>query len=237
MTEKTESKRVGDVLMEEFGVFGYCRRAKIAKSGAVLNIGSVVELDAFTAEVHTVGTFTGTGSSGTYTISFWDEIAQEMRTTADIADAANTATINAALDAAASVVGAVVSSGTIESTSWVITYSGTQYQGINVPLTTVDVSSWTGVSVCTFVQTTPGSDTAGDAILITEPANVWGMCLENLGTLSADTKALFLVRGPAVVNSAQLGINSLVLGEIEAALLRLGIVARSEPATSEFQTT
>lgn len=237
MAAKTEDKRVGEVVKEELGVFGYCRKAKKAKTGETLVVGSVVELDAYTDEVQTVGTFTGPGTTGTYTITFWDEIAQQLVTTADIADAANHATINTALDAAASIVGAVVSSGTIESTSWVITFSGTQYNGINVPLVTVDVSSWTGVSVCDFVQTTPGSDTVGDAKLITAPENVWGICLVNHGTLTADADSLFLIRGPAIVNSNQLGINSLVLGEIEAALLRLGIVSRAEPATSDLQTT
>ena len=238
MASKTEKKRVGDVVLEELGVFGYCREAITAKSAEVLNIGSCVDFEFVDVdEIQTNTGWSGTGSAGTYTITVFDPEQGIFVTTAAIDDASAHAVINAALDNVLSSGGAVVSSGTIESTSWVLTYEGEVYQGIDVPLATVDVSLWTGVSAAIFVQTTAGSLTSKKAILITVAENVKGVCLENLGTLAADKTALFLVRGPAIVNANQLGINSLALATIKEALARLGIIARSEPATSEFQTT
>ena len=237
MASKTENKRVGDVILEELGVFGYCREAVTAKSAEVLNVGSVIDFELVEVdEIQTVATFTGTGSAGDYTITVFDPRVNAFVTTSLIADAAAHAVINDALDNVLGG-GAVVSSGTIESTSWVLTYSGEQYKGIDVPLATVDVSDWTGVTVCTFAQTTAGSLTSKKAVLVTVAETVKGICLENLGTLAAYTKALFLVRGPAIVNANQLGINSLALATIKEALARLEILARDEPATSDLQTT
>lgn len=237
MASKSEEKRIGDVVMEEIGVFGFCREAITAKSAEVLNVGSIVDFELVEVdEIQTVTTFTGTGTAGDYTITVFDPRVNAFVTTPLIADAAAHAVINDALDNVLGG-GAVVSSGTVESTSWVLTYSGEQYKGIDVPLAVVDVSAWTGISVCTFVQTTAGSLTSKKAVLVTVAETVKGICLENLGTLSADATALFLVRGPAIVNANQLGINSLALATIKESLARLGIIARSEPATSEFQTT
>ena len=239
MAVKTEANNISDVLKEEPGSYGVARAVKTAKSGETLNIGSIVQDELVDVdEIQTNTGWSGTGTAGTYTITFWDSIDNEFKTTADIADAASNATISAALVLAASGGDSgIVSGGTIESTSWTLTYSGARYAGIDVPLATVDVSSWTGVSAAVFTETTKGSITSVKVILITDENKPSGICLENLGTLTADVEALFLVRGPSVVNEDQLGYNSLTKAVVNLALEKLGIIVRSEPAISEFQTT
>lgn len=240
MTVQTEPKVLSDAVAHEYEErMAFCREKRTAKNAEVLNIGDIFQLEIVDVdEIQTCSVFTGTGSSGTYTLTFYDAHDKIMRTTAGIADAANIATIQAAIDLAASGgTSGIVVGGTIESTSWTFTYSGTAYSGVDVPLITCDFSSWTGVSAVTFVETTKGSLTTQKAILCVDAEKVAGICCENLGTLAADTVATFIERGPAILVQEQLGYNSLDATRVNLNLQKLGILVYNEAATLAIQTT
>lgn len=191
-----------------------------------------------TLEVQTNTGWDGTGTAGTFTITFWDPIAGAFVTTAAIADAASLGTIQTALDTAASGSSAGITvGGTIESITWSLTYTLTQYSDIDVPMATVDVSSWTGVTAAIFTETTKGGVKTQKAIRVATAENASLICLENLGTLSADTPAMFLARGPAIVDKDQLDYNSLAPLVVDIRLQALHILPIFEPATLVTQTT
>lgn len=122
----------------------------LATSGS--NSGYAVPLAASATEVQTV-TITGTPAGGTVTLTFDGE------TTGTIAYNASAATVLAALEALSNVdVGSVVvTGGPGPGTAWVVTFSGAQYLGANVPVMTASGASLTGgTSPAIAVTTTTG---------------------------------------------------------------------------------
>lgn len=122
----------------------------VPTSGA--NSGYAVPLAARATEVQTV-TITGTPTGGTVTLTFDGE------TTGAIAYNATAATVLAALEALSNVdVGSVVvTGGPGPGTAWIVTFSGTQYLGANVPVMTASGASLTGgTSPAIAVTTTTG---------------------------------------------------------------------------------
>ncbi len=111
----------------------------VPTSGA--NAGYGVPLAARPNEQQTV-TITGTPTGGTFTLTLDGE------TTAGIAFNANAAAVTTALENLSNVrVGSVaVTGGPGPGTPWVVTFSGTQYQGTDVPQMTASGASLTGGS-------------------------------------------------------------------------------------------
>ena len=111
-----------------------------------------ITLTAGTAEVQTL-TASGTVSGGTYTLQFMGE------TTSSLAYNANTATIQAALDALVNVASGdiTVGGGTLPGTPATFTFGG-QYASADVPLIVVNGASLTGSTPAyTMTQTTAGA--------------------------------------------------------------------------------
>ena len=118
-----------------------------------------ITLTAGTAEVQTL-TASGTVSGGTYTLSFMGEV------TSSLAYNANTATIQAALDALVNVASGdiVVGGGTLPGTPATFTFGG-QYASADVPLIVVNGASLTGSTPAyTMTETTPGAELTEIAI-------------------------------------------------------------------------
>ncbi len=105
-------------------------------------------------EVQTLTT-TGTASGGTFTLT-GDDVLEVEQTTSALAWNASMATINTELD---TVYGAsrIVASGTVDVL--VLTFSGQGMAGYDKDAFTMDVTSLTGVSASTPVETTKGSGT------------------------------------------------------------------------------
>lgn len=236
--KNVESIYIHDIVVSEALMqWGFCREAITANSGETLQIGSVVSFERVDVDEVQTATVTGTETAGTYPITIFDPRDSTYKTTTQLAYNANLAAVQAAIDAVLGGNGRVVASGTPVDDTFVLTYSGDEYSGIDVPLATVDVSALTGVTAFVFAQTTAGSVTTNKLNLVTDARLVDGICLVNHGTLTADAESVCLVRGPAIVRGDQLDINSLSLAIITEELAKLGIIVRSQAETSEFQTT
>jgi len=73
----------------------------------------------------------------------------------------------------------------------------------------------------------------GKKIQATTAGNADSICLENdIAPVGADGSAVFLVRGPCIINEDQLDYNSLTKATVDAALAAFGILVRSEPVKS-----
>lgn len=166
------------------------------------------------------------GTAGTYTLTIKDESGDDL-TTGDIAfDEANTAAVQAIMDTAFGA-SQVIAGGTVH-TAATYTFSGSLYEGRNQPMIVLDVSSLTGVTSVTYVETTkggPGGTPEADSI-----------CLEAavIGAVYT-TKALFLTNQAIVdVNQLDFGAGNKI--DAVAELKKVGIICRSEaPAVPETQ--
>lgn len=201
--------------------FRYCREEKVVAESQTLVVGSCCRADgngrqaAVAANVNEVQTLaiTGTLTAGTFTLRIIDYLGV-TRVTPPIAFNANTAAIQAALDDALGA-NAIVAGGTAITAS-TLTFSGTNYAGKKQSLIEVDTSGLTGEDDASVTRTTAGT-------------SVEAVCLQNITTGASETttKAVFLIRGPAVVSSANLAYGTATKAIIEASLLSLGIVARA----------
>lgn len=172
------------------------------------NSGYAVPLVAKVNEVQTV-TITGTPTGGTVTLTLDGE------TTGTIAYNATAATVLAALEALSNVdVGAVVvTGGPGPGTAWVVTFSGPQYLGANVPVMTASGASLTGgTSPAIAVTTTTGGGsgvTDGSDILagfLLQPAAVATGATYVSGAL-LDTGRVINASLPIALSAAQQATN------------------------------
>jgi hypothetical protein len=114
--------------------------------------------DSAINEVQTL-TAGGTWSAGTYVLTILGQA------TSAIAFGANAATIQTALNTALAALGSgytvAVTGGPLSTTPIVVTFSGTEVAGKNVPMIVADISLVTGtVPTVSVVQTTPGYEAA-----------------------------------------------------------------------------
>ena len=238
----SEGKVVSDVVKWEVdeNVWDFCREGFIATSGEDLDIGDLVQKVIVDVDEVQTATVTGTESAGSYVLRIFDPDAGggdgAYVNTALIAYNAALAVVQEAIDDALGG-GRVTASGTPVDDTFVLTFVGSGYKGIDVPLVTVptlptDVTAWT------FAETTKGSVTSTKLVKCTDPNVVAGICLENLGVLTADTvETVCLVRGPAIVDRDQIDYNSIDESQTDEALERLGIHVRSEPTKTTTQST
>jgi predicted RNA-binding protein with TRAM domain len=182
----------------------------IAKPTSGANAGFGVPLAAKPNEGQTV-TITGTPTGGTYTLTLDGE------TTAAIAYNATAATITTALEGLSNVrVGTVVvTGGPGPGTPWVVTFSGSQYQGTDVPQMSATSSLTGGTSPAVAVTTT----TAGGSG----------------ATDGSDILAGFVVF-PTGVNSGLTVVHAplLELGRIITANLPIPLTAAQRATNSHF---
>lgn len=136
--------------------------------------------------------------------------------------------INAALDAATGVAGAIVASGTAY-TAIVLTWSGTGQAG--KPIATLpqpQVSSLTGATVASAARTRSGGAAGSE---IDNKAD--SICLEDVDASAADKLAVFVTRH-AVVNGDKLYYGGGDPDACMASLALVDIVARREPAKAQY---
>lgn len=238
MAVQTEPKVLSDALAHEYEErMAFCREKRTAKSGETFDIGDLYQLEVVDVDEVQTLTVTGVADGGTYTLRIWDVHDNEFKTTAAIAYDADLSTVQAAIDLALTGVSSgVVASGTPITDTFVLTYSGAAYSGIDVPLATVP-NLPTTTTVAVFAETTKGSVTTAKAIRAVDVEKIEGMCTENLGTLTADTESAFLERGPAVLVHEQLDYNSLDETRAKIKLKEKGILVYNEAATLAIQTT
>lgn len=175
------------------------------------NSGYAVPLAARPTEAQTV-TITGTPTGGTFTLTLDGE------TTAGIAYNAAASAVQTALENLSNVrVGsAVVTGGPGPGTAYVVTFSGTQYQGLDMPQMTASAASLTGgTSPAVTVTTT----TAGGSGVTDNSDVLAGFLLFPQTVLSTDT----VVHGPL-----------LDFGRIIAANLPIALSAAQKATNSQF---
>jgi hypothetical protein len=183
----------------------------LAKATSGTYSGKWVPLAARPNEVQTVS-ITGTPTGGTFTLTFDGE------TTAGIAYNANAATVQAALEALSNVGpnAVTVTGGPGPGTAWVVTFSGTEYQGSNVPAMTTSGASLTGGTspASAVAQTTGGGSGVTDA---------------------SDLLTGFLYMPVAVPEGATEVIGSvLVRGIIRTAELPISLTAQQKATSNHF---
>lgn len=178
----------------------------IPTSGA--NAGYAVPLAARSDEAQTV-TITGTPTGGTFTLTF------DGQTTAAIAYNAAASAVQSALEALSNVnVGAVaVTGGPGPGTAYVVTFSGTQYRGTDVPQMTATGSFTGGTSPAVAVTTgTAGGSTATDgsdvlAGFLAYPQSVASTDTVVHGPL-LDTGRVIVANLPIALSAAQRATNT-----------------------------
>jgi hypothetical protein len=183
----------------------------LAKATSGTYSGKFVPLAARPNEVQTV-TITGTPTGGTFTLSF------DGATTSGIAYNANAATVQAALEALSSVdAGAVVvTGGPGPGTAFTVTFSGTQFQGTNVPAMTASGASLTG-------------GTSPDVTIATSTGGGSGV------TDGSDTLFGFLYLPVAVPAGATVVHGSAIVhGLIKEAGLPIALTAQQKATNSHF---
>ena len=161
-----------------------------------------------TNEVQTVS-FTGEADSGSFTLTFRDYLNAEQ-TTAAIAYTAAAATVETAINLVLGTDAVTVAGDTISGLNPVITitFDGPNYAGRHQDLVIPDTTLLLdGTEIVTAVAV--------------------------LTTLGKDGEAMFLVRGPAIVDAGQLDYNSTTAANVVAALAALDILARTGPTYSE----
>lgn len=110
-----------------------------------------------------------------------------------------------------------------------LTWSGAAYTELPQELVQIDVSDIEGLAHVTIVETTSGHAAGGDASAV---------CIQPGGSApsGADGTALFIVRGPCVLNQDALVVPTGGLAAAKGALLLLGIVTRDQPELSSVLT-
>ncbi len=248
MATATEGKRVQDVLRYELD-HRYNRKRLTVLDGQVMTIGKVAKLNSAgkavacaAAAVNAVQKveFGAAATAGTLKIGvrvghryvngqfiggyvIWTDAISWSGT-----DATYLAAINAALDAllGSSKIVATAIAATDTDLGFVLTFSGTGYAGLPQPLVEVDASALTSVTTTTVTSTTDGSAVGGDATMV---------CLEDVSPVGADGKAMFLVRGPAMIDKAELTVPTNGLANVVSALEALNppIFSLAEPTLTE----
>jgi hypothetical protein len=173
--------------------------------------GKVVPLAARPTEAQTV-TITGTPTGGTFTLTFDGE------TTAGIAYNAAASAVTSALEALSNIdAGSVVTTGGPgPGTPYVVTFSGTQFAGTNVPQMTASAASLTGgTSPAVAVTTT----TAGGSGSTTNSDVLWGFLYMPVTVPTGATNVV----GPA-----------LLTGQIIASKLPVAITAAQKATNPHF---
>ncbi len=234
MATATELIRLQDVLKSEAPHF-YCRKKETVLDGQTIVLGEVCKLNAAGKIITATGTAadmvqtitcTGTSSGGQIGINFapLGDLAGEytLRTasTWSATEATMTASILAAMDAVFAA-GNVVTIATIADTDVpviVLTFGGTGAAALQHRLVDVDISGLTGCVTATVAITT-NAEGSGDATHI---------ALEAASPSSEDGAAVFLVRGPAMIDADRLTVASSGKAAAVAALLRVGIVSLDE---------
>jgi hypothetical protein len=234
MATDTELIRLQDVLKSEAPNF-YCRKKETVLDGQVISMGEVCKLDSNGKIITATGaaadmvqtiTTTGTATGGQIGINFapLGDLAGEytLRTASpwSATEATMTASILAAMDA---VFGAsdVVTIATIADTDIpviVLTFGGTGAAGLQHRLVDVDIGGLTG-SVTATVAITTNAEGSGDATHV---------ALEAVSPSGADGAAVFLVRGPSIVDGDRLTVATSGKAAAVAALLRVGILSLDE---------
>jgi hypothetical protein len=148
----------------------------------------------------------GTPTGGTFTLSVEDKNGV-LQTTTALAYNASAATITTALDVALES-GAVVMTGTtLPDQTHTATFSGDDYSGRTKPLITYDLSSLTGGTPTLAVSRT---------------------------TVGTGPNAVFIERGPAILDYAGLNYNSTTEATVNTALEALGILVRTGPTYTKL---
>ena len=180
----------------------------VPTSGA--NSGFAVPLVASANEAQTV-TITGTPTGGTATLTFDGE------TTVAIAYNAVAATVLAALEGLSNIEAGsvVVTGGPGPGTAWVVTFSGPQYLGANVPLMTATSSLTGGTTPAIAVTTT----TAGGSAVTDGSDILAGFLAFPTSVLSTDT----VIHGPI-----------LEIGRIIVANLPIALSAAQRATNNHF---
>lgn len=177
----------------------------VATSGTY--VGKAVPLAARPNEVQAV-TITGTPTGGTFTLTLDGE------TTAAIAYNAAAAAVQTALEGLSNVqAGAVVvAGGPGPTTPYTVTFSGTQYQGSNVPQMTATSSLTGGTAPAVAVTTTTGGGSG-----VTDGSDIWAGCIymptavlsgaTNIVAPLLDTGRIFNSRLPFPLTASQIATN------------------------------
>ncbi len=151
--------------------------------------------------------FGGTPTGGTFAISMYDKNGV-LKTTTVLVYNASAATITTALGVALGLTNACVATGsTLPDQTITFTYSGTDYSGRAFPLLSIDTALLTG-----------GTPTA----------------VESRTTAGGYRRALFLVRGPAIVDYGVVNYNSTTEATVNALLETLGIQVRTGPTYTKL---
>lgn len=87
-----------------------------------------------------------------------------------------------------------------------------------------------------FVAMLSGTGSGTRMIRCSATASATAICLENLGTLTEDTSAIFAVRH-CMYDANNVNYNSLSAAPIDARFKVLGMIKQVEPATLDTQTT
>ena len=151
--------------------------------------------------------FGGTPTGGTFTISLYDKNGV-LKTTTNLNHNSSAVTITTALNVALGLANACVATGTtLPDQTITFTYSGTDYSGRAFPLLSVNIASLTG-----------GTPTA----------------VESRTTAGGYRRALFLARGPAIVDHEYVNYNSTTEATVNALLKALGIQVRTGPTYTKL---
>lgn len=231
MATATELIRLQDVLKSEAPNF-FCREKLTVLDGQTLVIGETCKLDAdgkvVTAtgdaadEVQTITTV-GTSTGGDVSFGFGelgDAHGNIELWTGPAAWNATEATMVASIQ---TVLDALFGTGdvvkmTIADTDicvFVVTFSGTGATDLSHRLMAIDIGNLTGATGATIVQTTEGHAAGSDTTLV---------ALEAASPSGDDGAAVFLVRGPAIIDADRLTVTSGGTAAAVTALRRLGIL-------------